>query len=163
MQKLVCIGFVVLFSSKGFCEEQTATVRQLDAPTVIGGKRTVHQKIFSVKSDDFRAVCKRQSRDKPVAIRDKKTLATVFKKQTVQNRIAEKIDFEREQLIVFAWVGRSGERMSYHVKDRGKNSEVVFHELPRVGDGFVERCHIYLYVTGKDAKWSTGQPPKDTE
>lgn len=79
-------------------------------------------------------------------IRDEKSLAAVFENGAIRERIAKQVDLSREQLIVFAWDGCSGERM---LAREGKNvgssgSSVIFSELPRVAGGFVDIHYIHL-------------------
>jgi hypothetical protein len=142
---------------------EPVTLRQLDAALLIGGQRTLQQKFFSVKSDDYRAVCAGRSRERPEAIRSEESLAAAFENDAVRKRVAEKVDFDREQLILFAWNGNSGDRMSAAVDNISDAPKVMFYELPRTGDGFVARSYIFLYVIDKDTKWEVGPAPESDD
>lgn len=162
---LVCTLLWPVFLLPAYGEDTTKPVgiHELDSSMVFGGILS-GKKVFLGKAPDRRAaLCKGRSREKPEVIRSEMMLSEIFDSETIQDRIASQVDFAREQLVLFAWTGRSGERMSAAVKKSDDESTVVFYELPRVGDGFATIHHVQMYVIGKDAKWSLGPAPEGVE
>jgi hypothetical protein len=86
----------------------------------------------------------------PTMITSAKELAKAIPDEDAQKAIAKKVDFDKVQLLYFAWSGSGGDKVSYEVT--GKKKEVVVFSFAggRTRD---LRAHYLLYALDKDAKW----------
>jgi hypothetical protein len=82
----------------------------------------------------------------PMHIKDAKKLADVFSVKEEQAAIAKEVDFTKESLVVFAWSGSGGDK----VTPGGNDKEVKFTFVPGLTRDF--RPHVHLFAIPKDAK-----------
>jgi hypothetical protein len=67
----------------------------------------------------------------------------------VADQIKKQVDFSKEKLVVFAWGGSGGDRLSADLKTDGGKATVVFTHRGGLTLDFHE--HYRLYVVPKDA------------
>jgi len=93
---------------------------------------------------------------KPTRITDKEGLANAFPKSTWQDLIDKQVDFTKERLLLFAWSGSGGDRLSFKVnsgfKDGKEQTIVAFRYQP--SDDKSDAEHLYLFAVPYAAVWS---------
>jgi RNA polymerase sigma factor (sigma-70 family) len=95
---------------------------------------------------------------KPTNITSAEELAKAFVDKEWQDRIIKQVDFAKEQLLLFAWQGSSGDQLSFKV-EVGKEMTVVFTYSPGVDQDL--RPHFRLFAIPKNASWRVGAPAAD--
>jgi hypothetical protein len=81
---------------------------------------------------------------KPTKIASAKELADVVSDKDAQATITKQVDFKKEYLLLFAWAGSGGDRLSFEVKKTDKGEEVVF--TMKRGLTRDLRRHVKLYA-----------------
>jgi hypothetical protein len=85
--------------------------------------------------------------NKPTAITDADALAKTIPDADWLDKIKKQVDFDKQQLIWFAWGGSGQDKLSHEVKD----GEVIFEfQRGRTRD---LRPHFHAFVIPKEAKW----------
>lgn len=87
--------------------------------------------------------------DKPTVITNVEELAKTFKEEAVRTAIEKQVNFEKEQVIYFAWSGSGGDKLSYKIEGSKEKPEVVFQYNP----GFTRdlQRHSRLFALAKNA------------
>jgi hypothetical protein len=85
----------------------------------------------------------------PTKITSAKELAKIFPDQ---NQLVKTVDFSKEQVLIFAWKGSSGDRLSCKV-EKSKNGRPVVVFLYSVGLQEDLRTHFRCFVIAKNATW----------
>ncbi len=88
---------------------------------------------------------------KPAVITSAEELAKAFPEKDIQARIAKDVDFQKEQLLFFAWSGSGGDKLTYKVEDGKKGPEVVFQRAAGFTDDLAS--HFRLFAVPRGAAW----------
>src|SRR5262249_14102530 len=64
-------------------------------------------------------------------------------------RIAKRVDFEKDELLFFAWTGSGTDRLSYKVEETKNGPVVVFSYKQGLGDD-IPRARFRLYAIAKN-------------
>ena len=102
---------------------------------------------------------KGQNGGKPISIRDLETLASMVIDERVRAEIAKQVDFDKEQVILIAWLAASGsERRFARYEGTADRRTVVFYDAaPPEEDKTDDQCfHTYMWAIDKDIDWSFG-------
>ena len=96
------------------------------------------------------AVFKDAGRSKPLVLRKQEDLAKYFAKDELE-KITAKVDLKNQVVLVFAWRGSGGDRLSYDVLESFPE-QIVFRIKPgRTKD---LRRHVRLFALRSNVKWS---------
>jgi len=84
----------------------------------------------------------------PTKVTSKDELAKVVEDKDAADAIAKFVDFEKEYVLIFAWAGSGGDKLTAAVE----KDAVVF----TVKRGLTKdlRQHAHVFAVAKDAKWS---------
>jgi len=88
---------------------------------------------------------------KPARITKKEELEKAVSGKEVQEKIAKQVDFAREHLLLFAWQGSGGDKLSVKTEDEKGKVVAVFSYSPGVTDDV--KAHVHLFAIPKDATW----------
>ena len=88
---------------------------------------------------------------KPTRITNAEELAKAFPDTDEEwlGRIAKQVDFEKDELLFFAWTGSSTDRLSFKVEETKKGPVVVFSYEQGRGDD-MPRPQFRLYAVAKN-------------
>ena len=88
---------------------------------------------------------------KPTKITNAEELAKAFPDRDEEwlDRIAKQVDFEKDELLFFAWTGSSTDRLSFKVEETKKGPVVVFSYKQGLGDD-IPRPRFRLYAIAKN-------------
>ena len=88
---------------------------------------------------------------KPTRITNAAELAKAFRDTDKEwlDRIARQVDFEKEELLFFAWTGSATDRLSFKVEQTRRAPVVVFSYKQGLGDD-VPRPRFRLYAIAKN-------------
>ena len=87
----------------------------------------------------------------PTVIADAKELAKAVADEEAQKRIQGKVDFQRQQLLLFAWSGSGLDKLT----PEARKEELVFKYIPGLTRDL--RQHVRLFAIPKRAKWKVVQ------
>jgi hypothetical protein len=87
----------------------------------------------------------------PTAITSAEDLAKNPVVGAAADDIKKHIDFEKQKLLVFAWSGSGGDRITASIGANSDGKSIVFAEYLR-GKTFDLRQHVKLYAVPKDLK-----------
>jgi len=96
------------------------------------------------------AVFKASSAKKPLVIETAEEAAKWFSEKALAE-LREKVDFAQQKLLVFAWRGSGGDRLTYSVAE--SYPEQVFFKLHR-GRTRDLRAHLSMYALRANVRWS---------
>jgi len=88
---------------------------------------------------------------KPTKITNAEELAKAFPDSDEEwlDRIAKQVDFEKDELLFFAWTGSGTDRLSFKVEQTKKGPVVVFSYKQGLGDD-IPRPRFRLYAIAKN-------------
>jgi hypothetical protein len=88
---------------------------------------------------------------KPAKITNVEELARAFPDRDGQwlDRITKQVDFEKDELLFFAWTGSSTDRLSFKVEETKKGPVVIFSYKRGLGDD-IPRPRFRLYAIAKN-------------
>jgi hypothetical protein len=107
--------------------------------------------VRKIDLDGFNAARSADNAPKPVMITNADELAKAIADKDWQAKIAKQVDFNKEQLVFFAWAGSGQDKLSARVDKDKKEPVVVFSYTQGLTDDL--RSHFHLYAVGKDATW----------
>tara|TARA_B100000900_G_scaffold314546_1_gene273421 strand:+ start:341 stop:754 length:414 start_codon:yes stop_codon:yes gene_type:complete len=96
------------------------------------------------------ALFKVASRTKPLVLKSLKNGAKYFGKKTL-TKIFKAVDFEKQNVLLFAWKGSGQDRLQYVVKESFPEQIVFSYQRGRTKD---LRSHVKVYVLRSDVKWA---------
>ena len=106
------------------------------------------QNVTGIKPKE--AVFLKAGRNMPLVLRKKEDLAKYFTKEDLAQIVA-KVDLKKQKVLVFAWGGSGGDRLSYDVLESFPE-QIVFRIKPgRTKD---LRQHVHIYAVRSNVKWS---------
>jgi hypothetical protein len=82
----------------------------------------------------------RGSHDKPTVITTEKELAAQVSNEETRAAILKKVDFKKEQLLLFSWAGSGGDKLT---PVEGKAGEAAFEFRPGFTDDFVRHAKLF--------------------
>jgi hypothetical protein len=88
---------------------------------------------------------------KPTKITNAEELAKAFPDRGEEwlDRITKQVDFEKDELLFFAWTGSGTDRLSFKVEETKKGPVVVFSYQQGLGDD-IPRPRFCLYAIAKN-------------
>jgi len=90
---------------------------------------------------------------KPTVIADDKALAAAMPDEAARKAIGKQVDFDKQELLLFAWSGSGRDRLRVSVRaGKGGGKEHVFAYERGLTRDF--RPHTKLFAIEKGAKWS---------
>ena len=99
-----------------------------------------------------RGVFKTTTRGKPIVIKSEKDAAKHFTGDDLA-KLKKQVDFEKQFVLVFAWRGSGGDRLTFNVAE--SFPEQIFFSLKR-GRTRDLRSHVKVYVLRSNVKWKVG-------
>ncbi len=96
-------------------------------------------------------IFKAATRKKPLVIRSEKDAADYYSPKALA-ALKEKVDFEKQFVLVFAWRGSGQDRLSYDVLESFPEQIVFKYKPGRTRD---LRPHVHTYALRNNVKWST--------
>jgi hypothetical protein len=100
--------------------------------------------------DSFGKVMAKSSRKKPLLIEDAATAAKYFSKDELK-ALAKEMDFKTQKLVVFAWSGSGGDKLTHAVME--SYPEQIRFQCKR-GRTKDLRSHWYVYALRKNVTFS---------
>jgi hypothetical protein len=88
---------------------------------------------------------------KPTAVTSEKELEKAIPDEATRKRIAKLVDFKEQTLLVFAWQGSGGDKLSCTVAE-SYPEQITFTVKPGVTDDL--RSHVKLFAVRNNVKWS---------
>jgi RNA polymerase sigma factor (sigma-70 family) len=110
----------------------------------------------------FKATTTNVSPEKPAPITSVKELEKAISDKEWQAKIAKQVDFAKEQLLFFAWLGSGGDKFGFTTQESKSGPVVVFRYLR--GEEDDEVLHFRLYALSKETGWRVEivkNPPPD--
>jgi ABC-type molybdate transport system substrate-binding protein len=89
---------------------------------------------------------------KPLHISSADELTKAIPDEEVRDQIAKQVDFAKDQLVIFSWVGSGTDKLTYQVEEGEKGPVVVFTFTRGHGDDLPRPRHR-LYAVAKGANW----------
>ena len=124
------------------------------ATTMLAGEKApvgpIKQLTLKQSQESFGKVMAKSSRKKPLLIEDAATAAKYFSKEELK-ALTKEIDFKTQKLVVFAWKGSGGDKMTHNVMESFPE-QIRFHYKPgRTKD---LRPHWHVYALRKNVTFS---------
>jgi len=88
--------------------------------------------------------------DAPIVLRNKKDLARYFAKDELDKMMA-KVDLKKQVVLIFAWRGSGGDRLSYDVLESFPE-QIVFKLKPGRTKDLPQ--HVHVFALQSNVKWS---------
>lgn len=132
---VVCLGALALLWPLGAVadeKEETPAVKAIDLKGIA----------ISVKSGTVQ---------KPLVIKNAKELAKVVTEEGDQKKVQKQVNFRKQNLLIFAWSGSGGDRLTHSVKKGDKGTAVVFQYKRGLTKDL--RRHTHAYAIKKGATW----------
>ena len=104
--------------------------------------------VREVELKDAKLSVKPAKPGEPVKIASKEELAKAIEDKDSAAAIAKGVDFEKEYVLIFAWAGSGGDKLSATTE---KDAVVFTLTRGRTKD---LRMHAHVFAVAKDAKWS---------
>ena len=92
---------------------------------------------------------KKRAADKPIVIKDEKTAKKYFGEKALK-KIADKVDFEKQHVLVFAWSGSGQDKLTYMVAE--SYPEQISFKLTR-GRTKDLRQHVRVFAIRSNVKY----------
>jgi len=89
---------------------------------------------------------------KPINITSADELTKAISDEEVRDKIAKQVDFAKEQLVIFSWVGSGTDKLTYQVSEHRKGPYVAFTFHRGHGDDKPRPRH-QIYAVAKNASW----------
>jgi len=121
---------------------------------VTGGQNPVVEPIVELKVAPGKSVFKNSAWDKPIVIKSQDEAASYFGKDALEV-IGAKVDFMKQIVLVFAWQGSGGDKLTYVVAESFPE-QVQFSLRPGVTDDL--RSHSRVFALRSNVKWSVKSP-----
>ena len=137
MRTLIVTSLAVLFASILAMADETK------APAV----RAIDVKVDGEVTNRFGS---------PVVIANAEQLAKTIKDEAAVAAVQKTVDFEKEQVLFFAWSGSGQDKLTFAAGSDPKGPDVIFTYAPgRTRD---VRVHKKLFALAKDAKFKVVGP-----
>jgi hypothetical protein len=104
-----------------------------------------------VAAEGITVAVKGGTAQKPVVVHNAKELAKVVTKEDDQKKLQKLVNFRKQDLLVFAWSGSGGDKITYETKKGTKGTEVVFHYKRGLTRDL--RRHTQMYAVKKGISW----------
>ncbi len=100
------------------------------------------------------------NRVKPESIRDTEALESLIELKTPRNALLKQVNFDREQMVLFAWRGSSSNKISARVEGRGDEQIVHFYNpmLRNASKTADLAFNVHAFVLPKATKWTFNSP-----
>jgi hypothetical protein len=101
----------------------------------------------------YKAEWKSGSVLKPAEIANAEELATAIPDKEWRAKITRQVDFAKEKLLFFVWMGSSSDRLSFTTAPGKDGQPVVFRYAENFEHMMVAPQHFRLYVVPREATW----------
>ena len=133
------ISFFLLLALFAFPSIVTAQKTENSAPAIVKIDGTApHVTVF--RNSSFKS---------PIIIESAEEAAKYFSKQSVA-KLTAKVDFEKQTVLLFAWRGSGGDRLSYTVAESYPEQIRFKYQPGRTRD---LRPHVYVYALRNNVTW----------
>ena len=88
---------------------------------------------------------------KPMVIDSDKTLEKLIAEQKTRDQIKSQVDFQKEQVLLFAWSGSGQDRITYDIKEGKEKVDITFAYLAGATDDL--KHHVRVFALPKTAGW----------
>ncbi|MBT3201600.1 MAG: hypothetical protein HN350_16985 [Phycisphaerales bacterium] len=122
---------------------------------MLAGIAAAQNAIVTVKATPERSVFTSASRDKPIVIQSSAEAAKHFGKDALKMLVAG-VDFKKQIVLIFAWRGSGGDRLSYNVAE--SFPEQIFFSTKR-GRTRDLRAHMHVYALRSNVRWRVNGKP----
>jgi hypothetical protein len=106
--------------------------------------------IVAIKVMPEKSVFKDSAWNKPIVIKSQEDAAKHFDKNALEV-IAKQVDFKKQIVLVFAWQGSGGDRLSYAILESFPE-QVPFSLTPGLTDDI--KSHAHVFALRSNVKWS---------
>lgn len=117
---------------------------------MLSGVASAQEAVVAVDATPQKSVFKGSVWNKPVIIKSNKDAAKHFKKDALK-ALKKAVDFKKQFVLVFAWRGSGGDKLSYHVLE-SYPEQIVFVRKPGMTKDL--RSHAKVYALRSNVKWS---------
>jgi len=139
-KRIITFAAVILATTVAYCRDQAAPNEGLPPVAEVKGVRPLP------------AAFKAAKRLQPIQLKSEKEAARFFK-PTDLKKIVKQVNFDRQFVLVFAWRGSGGDRLT--VAETFARPENVRHVEFRLRPGKTRdlRPHVHVYAVRSDVKW----------
>jgi hypothetical protein len=110
--------------------------------------------VRELKVVGYPADAKGGSVEKPVVIDGEASLKKHLAEEKTREQIRAQVDFQKEQVLLFAWSGSGMDQLSYDIKDGKSPTEILFsYQAGRADD---LKHHVRFFAIPKTASWRIG-------
>jgi hypothetical protein len=110
--------------------------------------------IVEIKVTPEKSVFKNAVWNKPIVIKSQDEAAKHFGKDALET-IAQKVDFKKQIVLVFAWQGSGGDKLQYQILESFPE-QIPFSLRPGVTDDL--RSHSRVFALRSNVRWSVQAP-----
>jgi hypothetical protein len=110
--------------------------------------------VREIKVDDLRFPERPGVFRPPTKIANATDLTAAIPDKNVQARILKEVDLNKEYLLLFAWSGSGGDRLSYALEKAKEGPGVIFTRTRGLTRDL--RTHVKLYAVPKTFAWRMG-------
>jgi hypothetical protein len=114
------------------------------------GVASAQEPIVGIKVTPQKSVFKDSAWNKPLMIKSKEDAVRHFGKDAIE-RLGKEVDFKKQFLLVFAWRGSGGDKLTYAVAE--SFPEQIFFSLTP-GSTRDLREHTHVFALRSDVSWS---------
>jgi hypothetical protein len=82
----------------------------------------------------------------PIKITDEEELARAIPDKELREQISKQVDFTAHYLVLFAWSGSGGDRVTFQIEGDKKQPIVMFEFRPGRTADLRGHCHLYAIV-----------------
>ena len=117
---------------------------------MMAGVVSAQEPIVAIEIVPKKSVFKNSAWNKPIIIKSSEDAAKHFSKNAL-NTLDKVVDFKKQFVLVFAWQGSGGDKLSYNVAE--SYPEQVFFSL-RPGVTRDLRAHTNVYTLRSNVQWN---------
>ena len=117
---------------------------------MMAGVASAQEPIVAIKVVPEKSVFKNSVWNKPIVIKSSEDAAKHFSKDALKT-LSKEVDFKKQFVLVFAWRGSGGDKLSYIVAE--SYPEQIFFSL-RPGVTRDLRSHTNVYTLRSNVRWS---------
>jgi hypothetical protein len=117
---------------------------------LLAGAASAQEPIVAIKVTPEESVFKDSTWNKPIVVKSTEDAAKHFGKDALET-LGKEVDFKKQFLLVFAWQGSGGDKLSYAVAE--SFPEQIFFSL-KPGSTKDVHQHTHVYALRSNVIWS---------
>ena len=121
------------------------------AACLAAGSAAAQAPIVAIKVKPEESVYKGSTWNKPIVVKSTEEAAKHFDKEALAT-LAKEVDFKKQVVLVFAWKGSGGDKLSYDVAESFPE-QIFFSLKPGATDDL--RAHSHVFALRSNVRWST--------